>query len=183
MVGVAEEAAVEVYAGVRGGEAVRELEAALEVANLAACGGEVAEALSEAVHRVRAARDRGAEAALGDVLEDHLHRGHEVHVECLRVLGLVAAAYGVEYGRRRVPRRRGDEEDEDEEEDEEVKVRGGGRMGGFHWNRVWGKRLMRWVGSDKKMEALEAHFGEAVERGERKKKKRREKAGWVGNRA
>jgi len=79
---VAEEAAVEVDAAAVGGEAVRQLHAALRVAEQAVCGGEVAHALREAGHRVVAlAGAGGAEARALHVLVDHLHGGVEAHVE------------------------------------------------------------------------------------------------------
>ena len=142
---VAEEAAVEVDPAAGGREAVRQLDAALRVAELAVGRREVAHALAEAVDGVSAlAGGRGAEAGARDVLVDELQRVDEADVEALLVgRGGVPAHRGQYHRRGRgatgVVGRRGD----DDEEEAPERSSGGGQGapalhgGGEHGLHVW----------------------------------------------
>lgn len=93
-IGVTEEAAVEIDAGIGGRQAVGKLDTALGIAELAIDGGEVVETLADAEDGVGGARDGNAVAMVGDVLVDELHAINEVDIEGLGVAGLVGAAEG-----------------------------------------------------------------------------------------
>lgn len=99
MVCVPQEATVKIDTGSGGRETERELNSTLCITELAVNGGKIIEALAKAIHRVRCAPDRGAEASLGDILEDHLHRVYKVDIEGFGVSSLVLAADGTNYGR------------------------------------------------------------------------------------
>lgn len=97
---------------------MRELDSALGVAELAVDGGEVGEALTEAIYgEVRSsAGDGSGEPGFGDVLENLFHGVDEVDVEALGVRGFDFAANGGEDRRRRVIVGISGREEEDEEE-------------------------------------------------------------------
>lgn len=115
-IGVTEEAAVEIDAGIGGRKTVGQLDAALGIAELAIDGGEVVEALADAEDGVGGAGDGEAVAADGDVLVDELHAVDEVDIEGLGVAGLVGAANGEKDLRRGVVGAGKGEEEEEEEE-------------------------------------------------------------------
>lgn len=100
---------------------MRELDAALGVAELTVHMRKVREALTEAIDGEigAGAGDGGAEARYGDVLEDFLHGVDEVDVETLGVGGIAFAADGAENRRRSGVVGGGDGEVEEEEEEEE----------------------------------------------------------------
>jgi len=119
VVAVASEAAVEVESAPDARVALGQQRPDLGEAELAVDGGEVAEALAEAEHRVGARADGGgAEAVRADVGVELVHGRHEVVGQRGARHGRARRARLPRHGRARVRGRRGAEREEDGEREE-----------------------------------------------------------------